>query len=225
MPRYEGVLLDVDGTLVDSNDAHAEAWVRAFRAHGLAVPFDRVRARIGKGGDKLVREVAGLDKDDDPRAKAIDEDRSRLFLDEYLPHLRAFDGARALVERIRADGLTIVVASSAREKELKPLLKVAGVADLIERHTTPEDVQESKPDPDIVQAALKKGGLAADRAVMIGDTPYDVEAGAGAGVDVVAVRSGGWGDADLKGAIAVYDDVAQLLKEYDESPLGRSSRP
>ena len=220
MPRYEGVLLDVDGTLVDSNDAHAEAWVRAFRGRGFDVPFDKVRERIGKGGDKLVWELVGLDKEEDPRAKAVSEDRSRLFLDEIAPGLKGFPGARELVERMQADGLKIVVASSAQAGELGTLLKTAGVDDLIEQRTSSDDAEESKPDPDIVLAALEGAGLPAERAIMLGDTPYDVEAATRAGVAVVAVRSGGWGDADLEGAIAVYDDVADLLAHYDESPLG-----
>lgn len=224
MPRYEGVLLDVDGTLVDSNDAHAEAWVRAFRAHGLDVPFDKVRERIGKGGDKLVWELVGLDKDEDPKAKAVAEDRTRLFLDEFVPRLKGFPGARELVERTKADGLKIVVASSAQADELGTLLEVAGVADLIEHQTSSDDAENSKPDPDIIEAALEGGGLSAGRAVMLGDTPYDVEAATRAGVAVIAVRSGGWGDADLKGAIAVYDDVADLLAHYDESPLAAPAR-
>lgn len=223
MPRYEGVLLDVDGTLVDSNDAHAEAWIRAFREHGFEVSYEQVRARIGKGGDKMLREVAGLDQEADPRSKAIEEDRARLFLEEFVPDLKGFAGARELVERMKADGLKVVAASSAREGELDKLLEIAGVADLIEHATSSDDAEESKPDPHIVAAALEKAELAPDRAVLIGDTPYDVEAASRAGVAVIAVRSGGWGDDDLKGAIAVYDDVADLLAHYDESPLGRGT--
>jgi HAD superfamily hydrolase (TIGR01509 family) len=169
----------------------------------------------------MFREVAAIDKDEDPKAKAVDEDRARLFLDELLPGLKAFEGGRGLVERIKADGFKIVAASSAQSKEMEKLLEIAGVADLIECRTRADDAGKSKPDPDIVLMALQAGGLAADRAVMIGDTPYDVEAATRAGVDVIAVRSGGWDDADLKGAIAVYDDVADLLARYDESPLGR----
>lgn len=220
MPHFEGVLLDVDGTLVDSNDAHAEAWVRAFRDHGFDVPFDKVRERIGKGGDKMVWELVGLDKDEDPKAKAMSEERSRRFLKEIAPTLKGFSGARELIERMKANGLKIIVASSAQENELGTLLEIAGVDDLIEHQTSSDDAENSKPDPDIVEAALKNGGLAAPKAVMIGDTPYDVEAATRAGVAVIAVRSGGWDDADLQGAIAVYNDVADLLAHYDESPLG-----
>jgi HAD superfamily hydrolase (TIGR01509 family) len=223
MPRYEGVLLDVDGTLVDSNDAHAEAWVRALRGQGIEVAYEQIRSRIGKGGDKVFLEVAGLDQEADPKAKAVDEDRARLFLEEFVPGLKGFEGARGLVERMKADGLKVVAASSAREEELGTLLEIAGVADLVEEATSSDDAEESKPDPHIVTAALEKAGLAPDRAVMIGDTPYDVEAATRAGVAMIAVRSGGWGDDDLKGAIAVYDDVADLLARYDESPLGRGA--
>ncbi|WP_337177308.1 HAD family hydrolase [Paludisphaera sp.] len=221
MPRYEGVLLDVDGTLVDSNDAHAEAWIRALRGQGIEVSYEEVRSRIGKGGDKMFREVAGIDDDADPRAKAVDQDRARLFLEEFVPGLKGIEGARGLVERMKADGLKVVAASSAKRDELEKLLKIAGVEGMIEEATSSDDAEESKPDPHIVTAALEKAGLAPDRAVMIGDTPYDVEAAGRAGVAVIAVRSGGWDDEGLKGAIAVYDDVADLLANYDESPLGR----
>ena len=222
MQPFEGVLLDVDGTLVDSNDAHAEAWVRAFSDHGYKVSFDEVRQRIGKGGDKIVVELVGLE-DDDPTAKAISEDRIDFFLERLAPTLHGFPAARDLVRRMKDQGLKIGVASSAKADELKTLLRIARVDDLIGMETSSEDAENSKPDPDIVVAALKKIGLPASRVVMLGDTPYDVQAAACAGVAVIAFRSGGWEAEDLAGAIAVYDDVADLLDHYDESPLGATA--
>ncbi|WP_165250043.1 HAD family hydrolase [Paludisphaera soli] len=223
MPPYEAVLLDVDGTLVDSNDAHAEAWVVAFRDHGFEVPFEKVRERIGKGGDKVLSELADLNEAD-PQAKAVQEARSRLFLQEYAPKLKAFPKVRELVLRLKEAGLKVVVASSAQEKELENLLKIAGVDDLIEAQTSSDDAENSKPDPDIVLAAVEQTGKPASKVVMLGDTPYDVQAAAKAGVDVIAVRAGGWNDEDLKGAVAVYDDVADLLAHYEDSPLGAATQ-
>lgn len=223
MPPYEAVLLDVDGTLVDSNDAHAEAWVVAFRDHGFDVPFEKVRERIGKGGDKVLSELADLNEAD-PQAKAVQEARSRLFLQEYAPKLEAFPKVRELVLRLKKAGLKVVVASSAQDKELEILLKIAGVDDLIEAQTSSDDAENSKPDPDIVLAAVEQTGKPASKVVMLGDTPYDVQAAAKAGVDVIAVRAGGWNDEDLKGAVAVYDDLADLLAHYEDSPLGAATQ-
>jgi HAD superfamily hydrolase (TIGR01509 family) len=214
------VILDVDGTLVDSNDAHARAWVDAFRAHGIAVAYDSVRRSIGMGGDKLMPAVSGIDEDS-PRGEAIAADRSRFFKQRYLPNLRPFEGVRPLVERFAADGFTIAVASSAKEEELQPLLEIAGVSDLIARRTSSDDAEASKPEPDIVQAALTQCGCPASRAIMLGDTPYDVEAATRAGVAIVGVESGGWRREDLGGALAVYGSPADLLAGYDASPFAR----
>ena len=204
-----GVLLDVDGTLLDSNDAHAESWVAVFKRHGLHMPFERVRPLIGKGGDKLLPELTGLDAES-PRGKAVSDERRKLFLEDYLPGLEPTPGARKLVEALKARGARIVIATSSNEKELGPLLAQARVADLIERATSSDD-GASKPDPDIVRAALAEGKLAPGAAVMVGDTPYDIEAAARSGVRTIALRCGGWWtDAALAGAAAIYDDPAAL---------------
>jgi HAD superfamily hydrolase (TIGR01509 family) len=210
-----GVLLDVDGTLVDSNDAHAHAWVDVLARHGITVAYARVRPLIGMGGDKILPYVAHIDAHS-PRGEAISAERVRIFRETYLPQVRAFPGAQALVERLRGDGLQIVVATSAKKEELQPLLALAGVEDLIDAQTSSDEAARSKPDPDIVAAALRKGHLGPTEAVLLGDTPYDVEAAAQAGVDTVAFRSGGFSDAQLTGAIAIYDDPAELLARWDE---------
>ncbi|MDQ3033646.1 MAG: HAD family hydrolase [Myxococcota bacterium] len=216
--RWRGVLLDVDGTLLDSNDAHARSWVDVLAEEGLKVEYERVRRLIGKGGDKLVPELTGIDPESD-RYQAISDRRAELFKRAYLPSLRAFPSARELVERMRDAGLSLTVATSARSEEADALLEIGGLADLLVRRTSADDAEESKPDPDIVQAALKRARLAAERAVMLGDTPYDVEAATRAGVAIIAVRCGGWDDASLEGALAIYDDPADLLARWDESPL------
>lgn len=218
---YRGVLLDVDGTLVDSNDAHARAWAAALEEQGYDAPFERVRALIGKGGDKLLPELTGLEKNS-PEGKRIGERRAAIFQGQFLKTLRPFPQARALLERMRAGGLRLVVASSAEKDELDSLLDVAQVSDLIERKTSSSDAPHSKPDPDIVQAALDQIGEPPGAVLLLGDTPYDVEASAKAGVKTIALRCGGWDLPDLAGAIAVYDDPADLLARYDESPLGAS---
>src|SRR4051812_10832846 len=220
-PRTPGgalhtVLLDIDGTLLDSNDAHARAWVRALAEHGYVVPFDAIRPLIGMGGDKLTPRLTGLDPDS-PESKRIAESRSTIFLDDELPTLRPTPGARDLLERMRSRGLELVVATSAKEDEVQALLEQAGVADLIQAASSADDAERSKPDPDIVRAALSAARRPASHSMMIGDTPYDVEAATRARVPIVAVRCGGWDDDALTGAMAVYDDPAGLLAHYDDA--------
>ena len=216
MTTIRGVILDVDGTLVDSNDAHAHAWVDALAEHGYEVPFEKVRRLIGMGGDKLLPEVAGIEKDSAP-GKAIDRRRGEIFKTRYLPTLRPFPQVRPLLQRMRDQGWKLVVASSAKADELDPLLKIAQADDLVAETTSSNEAKHSKPSPDIIQVALDKFGGPAEQAVMLGDTPYDVEAAAKAGVRTVAFRCGGWGDADLKGAWQVYDDAADLLAHFDQA--------
>jgi HAD superfamily hydrolase (TIGR01509 family) len=214
------VILDVDGTLVDSNDAHARAWVEAFAADGITVAFEPVRRAIGMGGDKLMPAVAGIDEES-PKGKRISKRRGEIFKERYLPALRAFPGVRELVERFSSDGFTLAVASSAQQDELTPVLKIAGVNDLIPTTTSSDDAENSKPDPDIVQAALKRMGCDPASAVMLGDTPYDVEAALRAGIRIVGLECGGWGRADLRGASEVYAGPAELLGRYDTSIFAR----
>lgn len=212
------VILDVDGTLVDSNDAHARAWVDAFLEAGITVPFDSVRRAIGMGGDKLMPLVSGIDEDSD-EGQAISARRSAIFKDRYLPGVRAFPGVRELVARLRDDGFRVAVASSAKEDELTPLLRRAAVDDLVGPRTSSDDAEESKPDPDIVHAAMRRSGADRSRTVMLGDTPYDVEAARAAGIAIVAVECGGWDSNALRGATAIYRDPADLLAHYEDSPL------
>jgi HAD superfamily hydrolase (TIGR01509 family) len=217
MKTVRGVLLDIDGTLVESNDAHAHAWVKALAESGRTVPFEVVRPLIGMGGDKLLPKVCGLDAES-PEGKRVSDRRQQIFLKEYLPHLRPCRGARELLDLLAARGYKMVAASSAKKDELDPLLKVCGADRVIEAATSSDDAEESKPDPDILHAALKQIGLPTSAVAMLGDTPYDVEAARRAGVKVIALRCGGWGDVDLA-ADAVYDDPADLARHIDRSPL------
>jgi HAD superfamily hydrolase (TIGR01509 family) len=219
----QGVVFDVDGTLVDSNDAHAQSWVDTFAEAGYNVPFDVVRPLIGMGADKLLPQTVGVAQDSD-EGKKLTKRRSEIFRDKYLPRLRALPGSRELVLRVRADGLKTVVATSAKDEELKGLLKAAEVADLMEAKATASDAKRSKPDPDIVHAAIEESGISPDNLVMIGDTPYDLEAATRAGLRAIAFRSGGWDDGHLQGAVEIYDGPLDLVKHYDSSLLGRKNR-
>jgi phosphoglycolate phosphatase-like HAD superfamily hydrolase len=213
------VILDVDGTLVDSNDAHAHAWVDAFAEHGIAVPFDLVRRAIGMGGDKLMPHVADI-TEDSPRGAAISRSRATIFKSRYLPTVAAFPRVRDLLTRFADAGFKLAVASSAKADELYPLLEIAGVDDLIAHRTSSDDAEESKPDPDIVLAALKRVGRPR-QSIMLGDTPYDVEAAARAGIPIVGLECGGWGREDLAGAVEVYASPADLLDRLGASVFAR----
>jgi HAD superfamily hydrolase (TIGR01549 family) len=219
--RYRTILLDIDGTIVDSNDAHARAWVDALASRGFGVSFGQVRPLIGMGGDKLLRAVAGLDSES-AEGKAISSERQELFRTKYLPALQPTPGARQLIEWLKQHDVTVGIATSAKADEVNGLLRAATVADLIDYTTSSDDAEESKPDPDIVVAALRRIGTPAATAIMIGDTPYDIEAARGASVDTIALRSGGWKDADLQGAVAIFDNPADLLQNVDASPLAAS---
>ena len=210
------VSLDVDGTRVDSNDAHARAWVEAFAEYGITVAFDHVRRSVGMGGDKLMPEVSGIEESSELGAK-IASRRADIFSTRYLASLQPFPKVRELLERLTADGFALVVASSAKKEELGPLLDVVGARDLIEEATSSGDAESSKPDPDIVEAAVKQAGCPKDRAIMIGDTPYDVAAARRAGIEIVGLECGGWTREALAGALATYRDAADLLAQYDRS--------
>ena len=215
---FKAILLDIDGTLVDSNDAHAHAWVAAFAESGVTVDFARVRRCIGMGGDKLMPEVSGI-AEDSPQGRLISQRRGEIFTTEWLPRLRPFRDVNRLVAALNARGVRLVAASSAKKTELRALLDLAGVASMLDGATSSDDAEESKPDPDIIEAALKQAHAGPGEAVMIGDTPYDVEAAARAGVAAIAFRCGGWRDEDLTGAIAIYDGAWDLFARLDESPI------
>ena len=218
MARIHAVIFDVDGTLVNSNDAQAKSWVEALKEFGYSVPYEKVRPLIGMGGDKVLPETIGVQKDSE-KGKQISKRRSEIFKEKYLPTIQAFPGAQELLNRMRDQGLKLAIASSAQPDELRSLLQIVGAADLIEDKTSSEDAKRSKPDPDIMQVTLKKVGYPPNEVVMIGDTPYDIEAASKVGVATIAFRCGGWNDADLAGAIAIYNDPADLLAHYDSSPL------
>jgi phosphoglycolate phosphatase-like HAD superfamily hydrolase len=221
--HQRAVILDVDGTLVDSNDAHARAWVDAFRETGLEADYERVRRAIGMGGDKLIPHVAGTSADS-PEGVRISARRAEIFATRYLPFIRPFPRVRELVQRFVDDGFTVVVASSAKEHEVRALLERAGVDDLIQSETSGDDAKRSKPDPDIVRVAIKRAGAPLEAVVMLGDTPYDVDAAHRAGIPIVALEAGGWRRDDLVGAIEVCSSPADLYAHYDESLFAHLAR-
>ncbi|MDB4914750.1 MAG: ppaX 1 [Gemmatimonadetes bacterium] len=212
------ILLDIDGTLIDSNDAHARAWVESLAEHGYVIRFQDVRPLIGMGGDKILPMLTGLDGRGDD-AKRIASTRSAIFR-RLLPSLQATRGARDLLVRLQELGFELVIATSAREEEMQAILDQAGVADLIETGASSGDADASKPEPDIIHAALRKAGRPPYQALMLGDTPYDIEAATRARVPTIAVRcGGGWSDEDLRAAAAIYDDPAHFLAQLASSPI------
>jgi HAD superfamily hydrolase (TIGR01509 family) len=215
------VLFDVDGTLIDTVDFHAEAWSRTFRHFGLDIPPDKVRPLIGMGGDNLLPRLVPSDLLAEKRP-AMEEWRKDLFARDYMPRVHAFSDVRPLFERVRAAGSKIALASSGNADEVERYKDIADVGDLLDAQTTSTDVEHSKPDPDIFQAALAKlAPIRADEAVVVGDTPYDAEAAVKAGIRPVGVLCGGFPEADLRraGCVAIFRDPADLLARFDMSPL------
>lgn len=214
------VIFDVDGTLIDSVDQHALAWLKTFRRFGRRPSFEDIRAQIGKGGDQLMPVFLSASMLEE-HGEQIEHSRGALFKREFLPGLQGFPSVRELFERVRRDGKKAVLASSAKEDELERYKKIAGIADLLDGATSSDDAERSKPFPDIFLAALESAGVRPDQAVVIGDTPYDAEAAVKAGVRPIGVLCGGFPEADLRaaGCIAIYRDPAHLLEAYDRSPL------
>ena len=214
-----GILYDVDGTLVDTNYLHVVAWSRALRAYGHHVPMRKLHQAVGQGSDRFVETVLGH----------ADEDVANAHTDFYGPFLHEltpFDGAADLLRATKKAGLTVVLATSASAKEAQHLCDALDADDAIDEVTSKDDVEESKPDPDIVQTALDKAGLTAGNALFVGDTVWDIEAARRADLDCVAVLSGGIPEHDLRdaGAVAVYRDVQHLLEDFDESPLAKVAK-
>lgn len=207
--RIRGVLLDIDGTLVDSNDAHAWAWEQALREAGHDVAFTRIRPLMGMGGDKVIAALTTLSAGD-RRARALGEARTKIFLGRWLAQVRPQPGARQLVLALRARNYRIAIATAARADEASALLRIAGVDDLVGEPLTSSEVKSSKPDPDVVCAGLDRLGLPACETVLVGDTRFDVQAAAQAAVATIGLLCGGARPEALHGAIALYRDPAAL---------------
>lgn len=217
----KAVIFDVDGTLVDSVDLHAHAWVEAFRDFGHRVGFEKVRSQIGKGGDELLP-VFLTERELKDFGKKLEDHRHQILKDRYLAKVKGFPRVRELFERLLDDGKQIALASSAKEDDLEVYKKTAGIADLVHSETSSDDAERSKPHPDIFEAAIKRlRGVRPDEVVVVGDTPYDAEAAFKIGIRTIGVMCGGWSEEDLKraGCIAIYKDPADLLAHYDQSPI------
>ena len=214
------VVLDVDGTLVDTNYQHALAWYRAFRSLGETFPIWRIHRLIGMGGDQLVAALGG----DDVEARIGDEARKRWVeeADPLMAEVALLPGARELILALKERGHRVVLASSGKPHHVDHGLDLLGVRDVVDGWTTSEDVEETKPAPDLLQVALEKIGEPVDAlSVVIGDSVYDVEAAKNAGMPALVVRAGGFGDDELRdaGAIAIYDTPADLTAALDDIDL------
>lgn len=204
-------LLDIDGTLLASNDAHAHAWVDALTEGGFGIPFERIRPLIGMGADRLLPALNRKLTADAAPGKTIARRHAEIFRKRYLPDLQPQPGTRALLLALREQNVNLVMATSASEDELDGLLKAAGIADLVDVASTASDAAASKPAEDIVRAALDKAGTAAADCVLLGDTRFDISAANKAGVAVIALRCGGAQEIELANAAAIYDDPRALL--------------
>ena len=212
-------LLDVDGTLVDTNYHHALAWFRAFRRHGITLPIWRIHRHIGMGGDQLV--PALVPQIDDDTHAAIEETRGSEYA-RLLDEVEALDGAHELIVELKERGLAVVLASSSPEDELDHYLDLLDARELSDGWTTKDDVDATKPEPDLVHAALEKAG--GDEAVFVGDTRWDVEAAGKAGLPTVCLITGGWSRQELDdaGAAAVFESVDELRRNVERTPLSFS---
>jgi HAD superfamily hydrolase (TIGR01509 family) len=212
------VILDVDGTLVDTNYQHALAWYRAFRQHGVTLALWEIHRRIGMGGDQLVASLVGEGFEDrygdDVRAA-----EKALYL-AMLPEVQPLPGAGQLLETLHARGHTIVLASSAKPDELQHYIELLDAQSVIDGSTDSGDVARTKPEPDLIKAALEQAG--GGDAVMVGDSTWDCEAAKRAGLETIGVLTGGFSDQELTdaGAVAVFRSLPELTENLDDTPLG-----
>jgi len=217
----KAILFDIDGTLVDSNEQHVLAWDEAFRSIGAQFDRQTIHDQIGKGSDMLV--PALLPDADQAVRERLGEVQGEVYKSKFLGCVRPFPNARDLLVRAHDAGHEVVLATSASQDELSHYLDLLDVRDLVTATTSADDVKHTKPAPDIFAAALKKvAPLEALDVIVVGDTPYDMEAALRCGIQALGVRSGKFPDKVLQaaGAVALYDDVAALLRDYDQSPLG-----
>jgi HAD superfamily hydrolase (TIGR01509 family) len=210
-------LVDVDGTLVDSNYHHVVAWYRAFRQHGQIVPAWKIHRHVGMGGDHLVETLCGK-RVEDELGDDIRSAEGALYL-TFIEEIEPVEGARDLLIDLKERGHPVVLSSSAKAKEVDRYLDLLDAREIVDGWTTSADVEATKPEPDLIQAALEKSG--ADTAVMIGDSTWDVEAAKNAGIETIALLTGGFSERELLdfGAVAVFESIADLRKKLDDTPL------
>lgn len=211
------VLLDVDGTLIDANYQHALAWYRAFRAYGLVMPIWRIHRHVGMGGDQLVPALIGEEADAE-KGEDIREMRKEIY-EDLIEEVAPLDGAHELISDLKERGRTTVLASSAPEKEIDHYLDLLEARDLADGWTTDDDVEATKPEPDLVRAALVMART--DDAVLVGDTPWDIESARKSGIETITVITGGYSEQELRdaGAMGVYESVQELRAHLEEPPF------
>jgi HAD superfamily hydrolase (TIGR01509 family) len=213
-------ILDIDGTLVDTNFHHAIAWYKAFRQHEIVLPIWRIHRHIGMGGDQLVAALCD-DQTEEEKGDAI-RTAEKVLYTELIGDVEPLKGSRELIEDLKERGHAVVLASSAKEEEVDHYLDLLDARDLADDWTTSADVEATKPEPDLVKAAMEKAGN--DDAVMVGDTTWDCEAAKRAGIQTVTVLTGGFSEAELRdaGAVAVFHSIEELRKALDDTPLAAS---
>ncbi|MBW4023681.1 MAG: HAD family hydrolase [Proteobacteria bacterium] len=218
----QAIIFDIDGTLVDSVDLHAESWARSFRHFGFSIPVADIRFQIGKGGDQLLPHLLGQEVAD-AQGPAIAEYRADLFEREFRSRVQPFPRVADLFAHIRKRGQRIALASSGKAKDAAVYKKLLGIEGLVDVETTSDDADKSKPHPDIFVAALERLNLPPDQVVVVGDTHYDVEAARKAGMGTVGLLCGGFPEEVLReaGCVAIYRDPAALLTGYAASPLAQ----
>jgi HAD superfamily hydrolase (TIGR01509 family) len=218
----EALLCDIDGTLVQSNWLHADAWKVAFEAIGITLDREDARRQIGKGGDELIPVYVPWWKQ-----RQVEEPlkayRKLVFEQDYLQQVTALPGAKALLEKAKGAGIKVALASSADKDQLEVYKKIVGMEGLVDVETSADDAKKSKPHPDIFSATLQRLGVRAAHCIALGDTPYDAEAAGKAGMRTIGVTTGGWSRDELlaAGCVEAYADVAELLEKFEESALVR----
>lgn len=216
------LLTDIDGTLVDSNALHADAWRRTFEHFGIQIGLDEAWSQIGKGGDQLIP-VFVPEADCERLEKPLTEFRKEIFHRDYMPRMVAFPQARELLLRVRTSGMKIALATSSEKADLSVYGKLVGMEDLVDEASSSADAKASKPEADIFAAALQKLDMRTEQAVALGDTPWDAQAAGKLGIPVIGLTSGGWKADDLRaaGCVEVWKDPADLLLHFDDSALRR----
>ena len=211
-------IFDIDGTLIDSNDFHAEAWQKAFAKYGKKIAFEKIRPQIGKGADTLLPEFL-TDQEIEKFGDEIADLRGKIFKREYMSRVKPFPKVRELFQKIKDDGKKVALASSSNEDEVEEYKKIANIEDLVEKSTSADEAEESKPEPDIFQAALKLlGNPVPETILVVGDTPYDAKAATKAKLKITGVLCGGFPETDLRenGCLEIYENPADLLENYEK---------